>query len=214
MTAPEDASSTSGVVAEQRDAVDREPAGSDEHRSVEPASPAVDDGPVPSDGHGRAGRRRPVLIAALAAVAVALLALAAFLGYEVRSHKLDDQARQDAVTAARQSALNITSIGTQDFAADVAHVLDGSTGQFRQDFAGRTGELEGLLKDNQVSAEGRILDAAVVRSDRNSATVLVVVDSTVKNKAVPDGRVNSYRMRLQLDKVKDRWLTSALDFVS
>ena len=197
MIAPEDTVSTP-TVADEGD-----PVGAEHDGSGEP----VDNAPRPR-------RRRRIATTALAVLAVGLVALAAFLGYEVRSADLADQARQDAVTAARQSALNITSIGTKDFAGDVAHVLDGSTGQFRQDFASRTGELEGLLKDNQVSAVGRILDAGVVRSDRNSATVLVVVDSTVKNKAVPDGRVNSYRMKLQLDKVKDRWLTSSLEFVA
>ena len=70
-----------------------------------------------------------------------------------------------------------------------------------------------VLEQNEVSAEGRVLEAGLVRSDRSSATALVVVDSTVRNTAVPDGRVNSYRMKLELEKVGDTWLTSTLEFV-
>lgn len=150
----------------------------------------------------------------VAGALVLLTALAGFLLYKVRSAQLDDQARQQALTAARQSALNISSIGTNDFAAGVARVLDGATGQFRQDFSARTGQLEQLLKDNSVSAQGRVLEAGLVRSDRSSATALVAVDSTVKNKQVPAGRVNNYRMKLELQKVGNRWLTSSLEFVA
>jgi Mce-associated membrane protein len=92
-------------------------------------------------------------------------------------------------------------------------VLDGATGEFRSDFAARADDLERLLTENEVVADGEVLEAGIVRSDRRSATALVVVDSTVSNTQTPNGRVNSYRMKLELEKVGDRWLTSVLEFV-
>ena len=159
-------------------------------------------------------RRRSTLLRAGTAVALVLLLLGAtVLGLRLRDDVLDDRARSQALTAARQSALNLTSIDREDFEGDVGRVLDGATGEFRQDFAGRVEELETLLQENEVAAEGRVLEAGIVRSDRRSATALVVVDSTVRNKTVPDGRVNSYRMKVELEKVGDSWLTSSLEFV-
>jgi Mce-associated membrane protein len=161
-----------------------------------------------------ADRRRRVATVALAAAMVLLLVGALLLGLRVRGAALDDQAREQALTAARQSALNLTSIGREDFEGAYGRVLDGATGEFRQDFAGRREELQRLVQENEVDAEGRVLDAAIVRSDRTSATALVVVDSRVRNTAVPEGRVNSYRMKVELEKVGDQWLASALEFVA
>jgi Mce-associated membrane protein len=161
-----------------------------------------------------AGRQRSRLAFYALAGAMALLLVAALLiGLRLRSQALDDAARQDALSAARQSALNLTSIDVEDFDQDVQAVLDGATGEFRDDFAGRIEELETLLQDNDVRAEGEVLEAALVRGDRETATALVVVDSTVRNMANPDGRVNSYRMKLELQKTDGRWLTSMLEFV-
>jgi Mce-associated membrane protein len=187
----------------------REPTGA---AAVDPEShpdAVADDEPVDDP----ADRRRRLGLFALVAALVVLLIGALLLGWRVRSAALDDSAREAALTAARQSAINLTSIDQEDFADDVARVLDGATGEFREDFAGRTGELERLLNENEVRAEGRVLEAGLVRSDRRSATALVVVDSTVRNSAVPDGRVNSYRMKLEVEKVGDQWLTSSLEFV-
>ncbi len=167
--------------------------------------------PQPEPAPGR-DRNRLLLIAGAAALILVLVA-GLVLGFQVRRDAADATARADALSAARSSALNLTSIDQEAFAEDVAAVLDGATGEFRSDFAARAGDLEQLLTENEVIAEGRVLEAGLVRSDRNSATALVVVDSTVRNTATPDGRVNSYRMRLELEKVGDRWLTSVLEFV-
>lgn len=175
---------------------------------------------VPDDEESEAapvaepGRGVPRLVTALLGLAALALAIAAVVLFlRLRSDHADDAAREQALSAARQSALNLSSISSATVARDIARVLDGSTGQFREDFAARTTELTSLLKDNDVSASGTVLDAGIERADRDSATALVVVDSTVKNKAVPDGRVNHYRMKVQVDKVKDQWLTSSLSFV-
>jgi Mce-associated membrane protein len=180
-----------------------------EHAPYTPASADVDE---TAGSPPRRNRTRLALYAGAAALLL-LLAGALLLGLQLRSAAQEQAARDAALSAARQSALNLTSIDQQDFEDDVAAVLDGATGEFRSDFAARADDLERLLTENDVVAEGQVLESALVRSDRQSATALVVVDSTVRNAATPDGRVNSYRMRLELEKVGDRWLTSVLEFV-
>jgi Mce-associated membrane protein len=170
--------------------------------------------PPPGDSKGSSGRdRAPLALYASAAALLLLLAGAVLLGLQLRSAAQDDAARNAALSAARQSALNLTSIDQEDFEQDVAAVLDGATGEFRSDFAARADDLERLLAENEVVAEGQVLESALVRSDRTTATALVVVDSTVRNTATPEGRVNSYRMKLELERVGGRWLTSVLEFV-
>ena len=158
--------------------------------------------------------RAPVVLITTLVVVLALLAAAALLGaVKLRDAHQRDNARDAALGAARQEALNLTSIDGEDIDADLKRVQDGATGGFAKDFAQRAKDLKSVLTENAVVAEGRVIDAALVRGDLDTATVLVVVDSTVKNKAVPAGRANTYRMQLDLERHGSRWLTSALQFV-
>ena len=159
-------------------------------------------------------RRASTVLVASLSVLLLLLAAAALVGaLKLREQSQRDDARAGALAAARQEALNLTSIDGRDIDADLKRVLDGATGGFKTDFAQRSKDLKTVLTENQVVAEGRVLEAALVRSDSETATALVVVDSTVKNKATPNGRSNTYRMQLDLERHDGRWLTSALQFV-
>lgn len=170
----------------------------------------VDDAPPPP-ARTPVGRRR--LLTALAVLCALLVLAAVVLGVLLRGYAQEDDARGDALRAARQSALNLTSIDYRDFDAAVDRVLEGATGDFSEEFKGNATNLEKLLTDNQVRSEGKVVDAGLVRADGSSATALVVVDSTVRNTEVPDGRVNTYRMQIEVEKVDGRWLTSTLRFV-
>ena len=147
-----------------------------------------------------------VLVAALVAASV-------FFGLRVRAAEQRAQDRDAALTAARQQALNLTSVDGTDLEGDLDLVLAGASGQFRTEFAAQAERLKQVLTENEVRAEGRVLDAGLVRADEDSATAVVVVDSLVRNKSVPDGQNRNYRMQLELDHVGDRWLTSSLQFV-
>ncbi len=173
----------------------------------EPTSPAG--APVPPTR----GSLRSRLLLALTALCVLLAVAAVVLGVQLRGYAQTEDARRDALRAARQSALNLTSIDTEQFDAAVQRVLDGATGDFRREFEDNSENLAKLLADNEVSAEGQVLEAGLVRSDPSNATALVVVDSTVRNTATPDGRVNTYRMQIEVERVDGRWLTSTLRFV-
>lgn len=174
----------------------------------------VVDEPGYAPGPPTSRRDRTKLALVVSAIVLLLLLIAAvLLGLQLRSAAQEEAARDDALSAARQSAINLTSIDQEDFAQDVDNVLKGASGEFRSDFAARADDLERLLTENEVIAEGKVLESAIVRADERSATALVVVDSTVRNTATPEGRVNSYRMKLELEKVGDQWLTSRLEFV-
>lgn len=156
-------------------------------------------------------RRR--LLLALSVLGLLLLAALVALALQLRSYERVDDDRAAAVRAAQQSALNLTSIDNEDFATDVRRVLEGATGPFKTDFEARSTQLATVVAQNEVASEGKVIDAGLVRFDALNATALVVVDSTVKNVSVPEGRVNTYRMRLTLERRGDRWLTSMLEFV-
>jgi Mce-associated membrane protein len=168
----------------------------------------------PLEPASSAPRRAPVALIAALTVVLVLLAAAALVGaVKLRDARERDDARAAALAAARQEALNLTSIDGQDITNDLKRVQSGATGAFAKDFATRAEQLKSVLTENAVVAEGRVLDAALVRGDLDTATALVVVDSMVKNKAAPAGRANTYRMQLDLERHGSRWLTSSLQFV-
>ena len=163
---------------------------------------------------GEAPRRGSIVLIVVLSVLLVLLAAAALIGaLKLREASQRDDARAAALVAARQEALNLTSIDARNIDVDLQRVLGDATGGFKTDFAQRSKDLKTVLTENQVIAEGHVLEAAIVRSDNDTATALVVVDSNVKNKAAPQGRSNTYRMQLDLERHGNRWLTSALQFV-
>ena len=166
---------------------------------------------VPDASGGSAPSRRLLLV--LGVLCALLAAAALVLGFQLRGYAQQEDARQDAVRAARQSALNLTSIDYQDFDAAVKRVLEGATGDFGDEYEQNSGNLKDLLLKNEVRSEGTVVESGVVRSDRRNATVLVVVDSTVRNLEAPEGRTSTSRMQLEVQKVGDRWLTADLRFV-
>ena len=176
-----------------------------------PAAQAEPAGTTPASAALAPSRRRLLLVLSVVGLLL-VLALAALAVQAVRYDR-DDDRREDALRAATQSALNLTSIDNREFDADVARVLAGSTGAFKTDFETRSKDLEAVLTENQVVSQGKVIEAGLVRSDERTATALVVVDSEVRNTAAPEGRVNTYRMRLELELVDGRWLTSQLEFV-
>ncbi|MET9905582.1 hypothetical protein ABZZ74_02015 [Streptomyces sp. NPDC006476] len=160
--------------------------------------------------HGMNGRALTVgLVAATVLTAVAAL----WLGLRLHDRQATEQRRQDILAAARQSALNFTSLDYRHYGRDSANVLKGATGDFKKQFAAQTGRLTQLVAQNKSVSEGRVLDAGIVRSDARSARVLVVADSKVTNTAAPEGQARTYRLQLDLVHRGGRWLTSDVEFV-
>ena len=176
-----------------------------------PAAEAGTNGTSAASAAAAPARRR--LLLALSALGLLLLLALALVAFQLIRYEQVEDRREAALTAARQSALNLTSIDNTSFEQDVAAVLDGATGAFRSDFEARSKDLKQVLTENEVVSEGKVIEAGLVRSDSRNATALVVVDSNVRNTAAPEGRVNTYRMQLELELRDGRWLTSMLEFV-
>ncbi|MGW1167895.1 hypothetical protein [Streptomyces sp. NPDC002550] len=154
-----------------------------------------------------------LLPAGLVAATVLTTVLSVWLGLKVADQRGVEQRRQEVLAAARQSALNFTSLDYRHYDRDSHNVLDGATGDFKKQFAAQTAQLTKLVAQNRSVSEGQVLDAGIVRSDERSARVLVVADSKVTNTAAPEGQARTYRLQLDLVRVGGRWLTSDVTFV-
>ncbi|MET7383099.1 hypothetical protein ABZT08_30580 [Streptomyces sp. NPDC005526] len=153
------------------------------------------------------------MLGGLVGVTVLTAVLSGWLGVRLSERRADEQRRQDVLAAARQSALNFTSLDYRHYGRDSGNVLKDATGDFKKQFAAQTAELTKLVARNKSVSEGQVLEAGIVRSDDHAARVLVVADSKVTNTAVPEGQARTYRLQLDLVRQGGRWLTSGVEFV-
>jgi Mce-associated membrane protein len=160
---------------------------------------------------GGAGRALPTALAAAAAV---LLTLSGYFGFQLYGQQQEEQRREDILTAARQTAVNFTSLHYKTYKRDSGNVLKGATGEFKKQFSAQTEELTKLVAENKSVSKGQVLEAGIVRADEKSARVLVVADSTVKNVSAPNGEARNYRLQLDLVQESGRWLISNVEFVA
>ncbi|MEV8018259.1 hypothetical protein AB0O76_18365 [Streptomyces sp. NPDC086554] len=153
------------------------------------------------------------MAAGLAVATAGTSALALWLGLQVCEQRATEQRHQDILAAARQSALNFTSLDYRHYGRDSENVLKGATGDFKKQFTAQTAQLTKLVAKNKSVSKGQVLEAGITRADEDSARVLVVADSKVTNTAAPDGQARTYRLQLDLELKNGRWLTSGVEFV-
>lgn len=145
-----------------------------------------------------------------AATAVVLLALRA------RTADQESAERLRVLAAARQSAVDLTSISHRQAAADIDRVLARATGELAEQFRRERPKLVTLLASTRATSRGTALAAGIVTLKSNSAQVLVAVDASVSNadteRSGKGPLVQRYRMRLTLREVGGRWLTERVQF--
>ena len=156
---------------------------------------------------------RMLALAGLALAAVACLVLIALTVPRLSAADDREQRRTEVLQAARQQAVNFTTLDYQALDRDLGRVLDGATGDFRSQFEAGTNDLAELVTANQAVSKGEVLEAGIVSDDDDSARVLVVADSTVTNAASEQPQKRHYRLQMDLVRDGDRWLVSDLQFV-
>jgi Mce-associated membrane protein len=153
-------------------------------------------------------------VALLTLVAVAALVATGVLAPRISAASARDDRRDAVLHAARQQAVNFTTLDYRHLDRDLGRVLAASTGDFRKQFRAGTKDLTQLVTQNKAIARGEVLDAGLVSSDADSARVLVVADSTVTNTGSPKPEKRHYRIQMDLVRAHGgRWLVSDLTFV-
>ncbi|MEH1096512.1 hypothetical protein [Micromonospora sp. CPCC 205739] len=225
---PRQVSGSASPIEDLLERLDREPVEDEDPAAVQdPAGgddPADADGPPRKDeggpgagkrtGDGPAGRRR-ALVGLLVVLLAAALAAAGTTGHQWYVDRATDQARQQAVAAAKQASVNFVSVSAASVDRDTQRITDGATGDFKEEFVRGQSQVRTAVVENKVESSGSVLRAGLVSGDRRRAVVLVAVDATVKNVKAPQGRLSHYRIQLDMvhDRDSDRWLVARLQFV-
>ncbi len=174
--------------------------------------------PAPKPRRRPRPRSRPRLswvTLALVVVAVATVAAAVVLGLRWNDDRTLNRAHEQALAAAKQTTVNFVSVSASTVDRDLQRIVDGATGDFRDEFTRSESQVRTAVVENKVDSHGTILRAALVSGDRHSAVVLVAIDATVKNVKTPNGRASHYRIQVDVGRDPDsgRWLVSRLQFV-
>jgi Mce-associated membrane protein len=161
-------------------------------------------------------RRRLPAIAAVATV-IAICAFAAVSAYMVLQHRdaTQHQQREAAfVAGAKQGVLNMISLDFNRAKEDIQRVIDGSTGQFKDDFQQRANDFISVVVQSKAVTEGTVNAAALESINGNSAVVLVSATSQVTNS--PPGKDVPplvWRLRVTVANVGGQCKMSKVEYV-
>ena len=155
------------------------------------------------------------MIGCLAVVLVALLVAIGLVA--ISRGSIDDDlstAQREVAEAARAEAVAFLTVDHRDMEPLVDAVLDGATGDFAEQYASQRERLTSEAVRTEATSTGEVVALGVGDLDDDSATVLVAANSTVVNTSTDSsGQVRYYRLRLDLVREGERWLTSNVEFV-
>lgn len=130
------------------------------------------------------------------------------LQWQVSAHREAAAAVGESVTAARDATAKILSYRADTADADLHAALDGLTGEFLKSYSELidTVVIPGARKRG-MSAAATVVGAASVSASPAQAVALVFVDQTTTVAGQAPTRIPS-TVRVELDRVGDRWLVS------
>jgi Mce-associated membrane protein len=185
----------------------------DEETAVFPEPTAPGPAVEPTDAGEPAGRRGPAvpLVPVLAVLLVLLVAAAGFLwftrpgGSAVRT---GDYA--EALQAARSGVVDYTSFDYLTLDDDIEQIRRIAVGDLRDQGVARLDERRAEITEAKAVSNTEIIDAGVTRAGGESATVLLLMQSTQESTASPQAQIVRYRIEVSLEKDGDRWLLSGI----
>ncbi|RZK94456.1 MAG: hypothetical protein EOP30_07790 [Rhodococcus sp. (in: high G+C Gram-positive bacteria)] len=157
----------------------------------------------PVEDTAAAARPRTVTagVVVLSVLTLAFLAVGGYFGYTHRQAEQEAQQRSEILEAARQGVVNLTTMDFEQADEDVQKVLDGSAGDFRDEFEARSKDLVAVMQEAKVKSVGEVQQAAIETQSGDSADVLVAVAQKVSNAggAAEEPRGQRMRVTMQLD---------------
>jgi Mce-associated membrane protein len=156
--------------------------------------------------------RRWMLVAGSLMIA-ALTGLTAWLGWNVHQQRLIADQRAAFLQAARQGAVNLSTIDWQHAEPDVQRIVNSATGTFYDEFSKRSQSFIDVVKQSQTKSEGTIVAAGLESESDSDAQVLVAMNVKIFDAPAADQPLRSWRMRISVHKVDDQVKVSNVEFV-
>jgi Mce-associated membrane protein len=177
----------------------------------------LDDGPPDGAPDSAADSPAPSVRRAMllgAAFVVSLSVLVGWLGFRAYQAHQEQALQSQLLQAARQGALNLTTIDWQHAEGDMQRILDGATGQFRDEFASRSQPFIEAVKQAKSTSVGTITEAGLESEEGGHARVLVAVAVKTSTAGAPEQDPRAWRMRITVQKDGDQAKVSNVEFVA
>ena len=165
-----------------------------------------------------AGRRLwppswPVVAKIVAAIViVGSLAGSGVIVWQHHTAAVRRQHTEEFIEAAKQGVVALTSIDFNAVRDQVQHIIDNSTGAFREDFIARSDQFIKVAQASKAVAKGTVTAAAVESMKTDEAVVLVVGSEQITN-AVGNQQPRSFRFRVTVTRDADQLKVSKLELV-
>jgi Mce-associated membrane protein len=147
------------------------------------------------------------------AIVTALCGLVGWLGFRADQSHQREQQRAMFLAAARQGALNLTTISYTEVDADIKRILDSATGTFHDDFQKRSQPFVDVVKQSQSKSQGTITEAGLESMQGDNARALVAVTVVTSNAGAAQQEPRSWRMRIDVQKVAEGAKVSNVEFI-
>lgn len=181
------------------------------HPRHDPTSGGCDQQHADEPAAAAATRHAVLRWLAAAALVVSLTGATGYLGWTRYQRYQVDVAATQALDAAQKYAFKLANFDASAIDEHFAGVHEGSTGELHGRHVKHHQHLRQLFVDNQVTARGHVVEAAVKSASPDKVVVLVLVDQVVTNVASPDPQIDRSRIRMTMDKVDGRWLASKVE---
>lgn len=162
--------------------------------------------------------RRTVAVLVPLVLTMLLLCAGAFAGAQVLRRPSQPSTAapqwQPYVDYAKQFAGWLTSLSSKSADTDIQRIVDGSIGEFHDDFLTRRQDFTKTVMDSNVSTQGTVNSAALESISGTKAQVLVAATAKITNSngAAQDPR--NWRLAMRVEKVGDTYKVSKVEFVT
>lgn len=179
----------------------------------DPNGPGTAEGPDGRSAHP--SPRQAIAVGTAAAVIAVLFAVTAAMVWQHGRAVEQDRLGAEFTAAARQGVVNLMSIDYKTAQETVQRVLDGSTGQFRENFAGTAEDFVDALQQEKVTTRAMVNDAAVESITGDSAVVLVSATSVREGPQAPQDQRQPrvWRVVVSLQREGEDIKISGVEFV-
>ncbi|WP_396928047.1 hypothetical protein [Mycolicibacterium sp.] len=174
-----------------------------------------DDEDIELEPRGWWARIGAVTVAVAATVIVAIAALV-ITGLMVVAHQkvtAQQQHRAELVAAARQGVIALLSIDYNRAKADVQHVIDLSTGTFKDDFTRGADDFVKTAEQSKAVTVGTVKSAALEKENGDTGVVLLAASSTVTNANGAHQDPRAWRMSVTVARDGAQYKMSNVEFV-
>jgi Mce-associated membrane protein len=148
---------------------------------------------------------------AAAVVVIAIASGTAIIGRLYEEQRSEERSSREALAAAQEFAGVLTNVDSAKLDDNYNKTMDGSTGKFKDMYGKSSAQLRQILVENKASSRGVVVDSAVKTATPNKVEVLLFIDQSVSNVAVPEPRMDRSRVQMTMEKVDGRWLASDVE---